>query len=313
MFKSIVIYYSQTGNTKKIAQAIHEGITQAGAYSDIARLRDVAPQELENYDLIGLGSPVIHHRELPNVTKFIYSMKSLDGKHSFAFCTHGALPGYYFARVVPAMIQMGLTVIGWKNWFTRVFHPFIPKPYYTDGHPDEIDLKEARDFGKAMVERSRNIYMGETGLIPTLPRGREYDKIYRPVSPDGYAETSIFGKLEAQVQFKVNKEKCRYPRCTHCIDNCPMGAIDLSGTEPIFSKSCDVCWLCWQTCPRGAIEVVDLEAIEKAHRPLITLLLKKSIETFEARGSFRRLIPEGEIGYGNLFCRTPTPRFKIDG
>ena len=28
MFKSIVIYYSQTGNTKKIAQAIHEGITQ---------------------------------------------------------------------------------------------------------------------------------------------------------------------------------------------------------------------------------------------------------------------------------------------
>ena len=239
-------------------------------------------------------------------------MKSLDGKHSFAFCTLWCSSRLLFCRVVPSHDQMGLTVIGWKNWFTRVFHPFIPKPYYTDGHPDEIDLKR-HVISASNGERSRNIYLGETGLIPTLPRGREYDKIYRPVSPDSYEETSIFGKLEAQVQFKVNKEKCRYPRCTHCIDNCPMGAIDLSGTEPIFSKSCDVCWLCWQTCPRGAIEVVDLEAIEKAHRPLITLLLKKSIETFEARGSFRRLIPEGEIGYGNLFCRTPTPRFKIDG
>ena len=124
------------------------------------------------------------------------------------------------------------------------------------------------------MERSRNIYIGQTGLIPTLPRGREYDKIYRPVSPDSYEETSIFSKLEAQVQFKVNKEKCKYPRCTHCIDSCPMGAIDLSGTEPIFSKSCDVCWLCWQTCPRGAIEVGDLEALEKAHTLLITLHLK---------------------------------------
>ena len=178
MIKSIVIYYSQTGNTKKIAQAIHAGISQLGEQCDIARLRDVDPRNLAGYDLIGLGSPVIHARELPNVTYFINFMKSVDGKHAFAFCTHGATPGYYLARVVPALIQRGLTVIGWKDWFCSAYHPVIPKPYFTDGHPDAIDLREAEDFGREMVDRSRRISLGETDLIPTLPKGTEYDERY---------------------------------------------------------------------------------------------------------------------------------------
>ena len=56
--KSIVIYYSQTGNTKKIAQAIHAGISQTKSTCDIARLKDVNPSNLRDYDLIGLGSSV---------------------------------------------------------------------------------------------------------------------------------------------------------------------------------------------------------------------------------------------------------------
>ena len=69
--KSIVIYFSITGNTKKIAQAIHSGMSQSGETCDIARLRDVEAQDLAGYDLIGLGSPVMWLRELANVTQFI--------------------------------------------------------------------------------------------------------------------------------------------------------------------------------------------------------------------------------------------------
>ena len=42
-------------------------------------------------------------------------------------------------------------------------------PYYTAGHPDEIDLREAEEFGREMVERSRRISAGETKLIPAMP------------------------------------------------------------------------------------------------------------------------------------------------
>lgn len=57
--KSIVIYHSMTGSTKKIAQAIHAGMSQTGEPCDIARLRDVDTPDLLGYNLIGLGSPVI--------------------------------------------------------------------------------------------------------------------------------------------------------------------------------------------------------------------------------------------------------------
>jgi flavodoxin/ferredoxin len=313
MIKGIVIYYSQTGNTKKIARAIHNGMNQGEAQCDIARLKDVNPRELTGYDLIGLGSPVIHARELPNVTQFISSIKGLDGKHAFAFCTHGAIPGYYLARVVPAMIQRGgLTVIGWKDWFTAAYHPIIPKPYFTDGHPDALDLKEAEDFGKEMVERSLKISLGETQLIPTLEKGKAYDERYFPV-PDSFAVAGDeFKRLVIQRNFTINAETCNYPKCTHCMDNCPTRAINLHVSPPVFDKDCDSCFLCEQTCPTGAIEF-DYEPLDEGHKTLNVSVLKRSVDTFEAKGLFRRLVPDEKIGWDDSFWRIKKPpRFKID-
>jgi flavodoxin/ferredoxin len=309
--KCIIIYYSQTGNTKKIAKAIYAGVRRAADHSDIARLKDINPKDLMDYDLIGLGSPVFHCREHTNVRHFINSMKSLDGKHAFAFCTHGTLPAYYFAEVIPAMIQRaGLIVIGWDDWFGSGYHPILPKPYFTDGHPDEIDLKEAEDFGKEMVERSKRISLGETQLIPILPKGSEYYKRYFPVS-DSFSEP--FGELELihHVDFKINLKKCNYPKCTHCVDNCPTNAINMSISPPVFSKDCEVCFLCEQTCPYGAIEC-DYELSQNARNPLNASLLQQSRDMWEERGSFRRLIADDDIGWDTPLWKYKKPRFKID-
>src|SRR4030042_4720114 len=127
--KSIVVYHSVYGSTRKIAHAIYEGMKQAGDPCDIARVKDVKTADLAKYDLIGLGSPVMHRRELYNVTAFIENvLKGVDGKHGFAFCTHGATPGHYLSRVVPAMQQAGLTMIGWNDWFGGGFPPGWTKP-----------------------------------------------------------------------------------------------------------------------------------------------------------------------------------------
>ena len=305
--KSIVIYYSQTGNTKKIAKAIHSGMCQAEKQCEIARLKDVDPGKLTDYDLIGIGSPLIHAREHVHVTGFVNFLTSVDGKHAFVFCTHGTIPGYYMGRMVPALEQRGLTVIGWNDWFAAAYHPVIPKPYFTDGHPDEIDLKEAEDFGREMVERSKRISNGEVELLPTIPKGTEYDERYFPVpeSPDD------FKKLVVRTEFKVNMEKCNHPKCTHCIDNCPTDAIDFSKTPPLFDKDCDVCWLCEQTCPMGAIEV-DYKSLDQYHKPFNRSVLENSVDVFEAKGLFRRLVPNEDIGWETSFYLNKKPRFKID-
>jgi flavodoxin len=55
--KGIIIYFSLTGSTKKIAQAIYKGMNPFLESCDLVKLKDVDTACLNNYDLIGIGSP----------------------------------------------------------------------------------------------------------------------------------------------------------------------------------------------------------------------------------------------------------------
>jgi NAD-dependent dihydropyrimidine dehydrogenase PreA subunit len=320
---SIVIYYSQTKNTEKMAYAIQSGIREAGESCDIARLRDITAQDLIPYDLIGLGSPVWHRREPVHVMNFIEStMEGVEGKYGFAFCTHGLLPGRFLARVVPILTQRGLTVVGWKNWYCSVTMPEKPKPYFTDGHPDDIDLAEATQFGTEMIELSRQIAGGKEPLIPVLPVGRAYDALYPGTGTTGLAggghltgnqeDASRLERFALQnFDFKINTGKCLYPKCTICIDNCPLHSINLSVSPPIFGKNCDRCWFCEQICPRGAIEV-DWEGLAKSIDAHVFPNFARLADEAEAKGTFRRLIPFKDIDrHRYWYTIKKPPRIKL--
>ena len=166
MIKSIVIYFSQTGNTKKIAEAIQRGIIESIGECDISSLKTISVKDLIKFDLIGLGYPTWSSKEPPNVRSSIEQMDFPEGKHIFAFSTHGARPAGLISSIVPLLRQKGLTVIGFRDWYGSVSLPHMPKPYLTDGHPDKIDLEEAEDFGGGMIELSRRIKSGENHTIP---------------------------------------------------------------------------------------------------------------------------------------------------
>ena len=78
--KSLVVYYSQTGNTKKVARAIHKSMSKLVEQCDIAPVKEVDPKDLDKYDLVGLGSPVWMGAETPNVRRFIESLPESEGK-----------------------------------------------------------------------------------------------------------------------------------------------------------------------------------------------------------------------------------------
>ncbi|MEJ2111864.1 MAG: flavodoxin domain-containing protein, partial [Acidobacteriota bacterium] len=128
--KSIVIYYSMTGNTKKIAEAIQKGI---GPNCDLVCLGNVNYHSLVSYELIGIGAPAIGYREPPIVTEFMRNLPRLKGKYAFTFCTHGTCPCGFVVEMVKALRKKGLKVTGWNDWFGSAFMPYIGRPYYTDG------------------------------------------------------------------------------------------------------------------------------------------------------------------------------------
>ena len=301
--KSIIIYYSQTGNTKQIAEAILSGMSQTGEKCDIIPLKEVDTKKLLNYDLIGLGSPVIDFQEASIVTDFISSLPSLKGRYGFAFCTHGTCPGECIAKMVKALRQKGLTVTGWNDWYGSVFIPFMPKPYYTDGHPDEIDLKDAEDFGREIIERSRRISAGESQLIPRLPGKVNYIRRYgsRIVFQDFHADERPTQEDWDKLKPKLDVEKCRYPKCTLCVDNCPTCSINPVASPPISYQTCGPCqlWLCEQLCPTGAIQV-DWEPIKNRENFLKSLFVRLA-EPMKEHKEFRRfrsLVPPEEEGQG---------------
>ena len=148
--KVLIIYYSQSGNTMLIARHIEKGLRRAGADVTVVRLKDASYEMMEDYDLIGLGSPT-WKADTPNMHHFIDKMPDQGGKQCFGFNTHGTLPHLYWPIVIPNLKNHGLVPIGYKDWYGDVTMPGMPKPYYTAGHPDETDLREAEEFGYEMA------------------------------------------------------------------------------------------------------------------------------------------------------------------
>ncbi len=294
--KCIIIYFSQTGNTEKIARAIQTGVKSITGHCDILPIKEANPRRLYDYDLIGLGSMVIT-KEPPNVTAFINNLRFLGGKHVFSFCTHGAMGFLYNPSVVSQMKKKGLIVVGWNDWYGGGNALDMPTPFNTDGHPDQIDLEEAEDWGRQIVWRSQRIYAGQTDLIPADPA---------PVSLPEFGDDSNFRDIRYKAMLRFDKSKCVYPKCRLCMDNCPMDGIDLTVEPPLIAKPCMNCGFCLMICPTGAL-FVDEKKMERLCQWIREDMQKwdpPRLKEAEAKGKFRRLVPENKIGWN-------TPVYKV--
>ncbi len=57
--KAVIIYYSATGNTAKVASAIQLGLEEAGFLVETKKPQEAANIDFFNYDLVCVGSPSI--------------------------------------------------------------------------------------------------------------------------------------------------------------------------------------------------------------------------------------------------------------
>jgi flavodoxin len=301
--KSVVIYFSLTGNTEKVAKAIQEGIHEATGSCDIIKISDANPQHFfkYDYDLIGIGTPT-WGGPVPAVMTFINDLLGVGGKHAFVFYTHGTIPFHVVPRITPPMKSKGLTVIGWNGWYGDHPWPWALYPYPTAGHPDEIDLKEAKNFGREMVERSQRIAAGEKELIPNVPE----DWLEEGYPVQGLWDTLEYGAV------KYDKEKCKYPKCKLCMENCWSHSIDLSLDPPrIANPCCEHCVWCAMICPTGAMNIDDyLDTQLPNFARLEVEHALPNLARGDAKGQFiRRLVPKEEIGkmghFADVFNRHP--------
>ncbi len=248
-----VVCFSNTGNTKRIAESICTGIKSVTEECELLSLRKakrgLTISASSSIDLLGIGCPTYFLKEPYVVTRFIRRSVGLQGKPVFVFCTSGGHPGNTLPSMARELSLKGAAVIGGFNCDAGACTPpSYPYPFYSDGHPDEVDLADAVSFGRQVVEKLTSMKYVVSEPIPGNTMLGIEDPEYYPRGAAG-PMTKDF-----PLDMSLNEKKCRYPECRLCVEACPMGAINLE-TDPIrFRKGCISCYFCEVICPYGAIE-----------------------------------------------------------
>lgn len=90
--KVLVTYFSQSGNTEKIAKAICEEAAQ-GHEAELKKLEDITPEAAAGYDCIFIGSPLHSGSLAAPVKECLSALKATSGQKLAGFITHMA-PAY---------------------------------------------------------------------------------------------------------------------------------------------------------------------------------------------------------------------------
>jgi flavodoxin I len=185
--KILVAYYSETGNTAKVAEAIGEGLSTEGHEVDLMGIGgashpdEIAPDTLNAYDLVFLGS-ACHDADLAGPVKGFLERIPVSPAFKLAgFVTHASYTPeggdrqqrahkIWVSRCAQSLRQAsqekGIDFLGYYGCQGAPSPPieqFIRNTIVTDEdewqeyiqearkHPDEDDLRTARGFAQAVL------------------------------------------------------------------------------------------------------------------------------------------------------------------
>jgi NAD(P)H dehydrogenase (quinone) len=169
----LIAYYSETGNTEKIAQAIQKGAAGvAGVEATLRKTADVKDEEILRTDGLIVGTPVQWANAATEARKFVdragavlwNAKTSGDGRTAGAFCTGGGVAmGKDIARlsILSAFLTMKFTVIGGED--DQGFGTLGPEATTgpTDPGLSDRELDEARRFGERFAKLTRQLKRGK--------------------------------------------------------------------------------------------------------------------------------------------------------
>ncbi|OQX54157.1 MAG: flavodoxin [Candidatus Aminicenantes bacterium 4484_214] len=117
--KALIVYYSRTGTTKKMAKLIAEEVRREGLEVDLKSVSEAKPEQLLDYDGIIMGSPTYYGSVASELKEFIDKSISihgkLDGKIGAAFTSSASIGGgneSTILSILEAMLIHGMIIQG---------------------------------------------------------------------------------------------------------------------------------------------------------------------------------------------------------
>ena len=145
MKKALVVYYSRTGKTEKMAKYIAEGVRFSGNAADIVTISEIKNEKaFEGFDCFIFGCPTYHKDMTENFKTFLFLAHkgNLSAKLGGAFgpSTHsGEAPGH-ISDTMEHVFKMKMTPLG----------PFRLKEDLVET-PE--GMRACHDYGRALGEQ----------------------------------------------------------------------------------------------------------------------------------------------------------------
>ena len=141
MNKAAVIYWSSTGNTEAMAQAIYDGARETGVETELIEVGQISPEQAAEYEVLALGCPAMGDEELEESEFepfFAELEKSLSGKKVVLFGSYDWGDGQWM-----------------RDWYERVRDDgaeiLAEEGLIIHNTPDEEGIKKCRELGRKMA------------------------------------------------------------------------------------------------------------------------------------------------------------------
>lgn len=235
-------YFSGTGNTEIAAKHVAQAFIELGWRVELIRAEDVNKEKIQldinQYDLIGLGSQVIGYGIPGVVRKFARALPAApDNKKVFIFRTAGGVvPSNYNAskkliRILKHkhydVCYEELFAIG-ANWIAK-YDDVIMKQLYI------ATIRKITCMCEAIERGERHFY--ETGITLRIKMG-------------------VIAAFSSKILLLLGKDAVIDQSCTGCglcAKQCPAENISIKKGKVKFHASCSACLRCVYSCPNHAI------------------------------------------------------------
>ncbi|MBU0996357.1 MAG: EFR1 family ferrodoxin [Proteobacteria bacterium] len=242
-----IVYFSQTGNTRKVAKSMAEVFQSKGHDVRTLSFKKAVSDVFINCDLIGVGAPCFESQAPSPVRELLWDLPDLTGKKAFVFSTSGGGPGKVLYDLAKPLMKKGADVIGGFLCRGTCFYPVPCLVGRFPERPDEEDLAHAKVFAGSVID---HVSSGISGPMP----GSRPDALKH-----GLGFYHIIGDLmnDSLIRLMMPKPKVDSAKCTACgwcVAECPTNSIILD-PQPVFAKTCFRCYRCLTGCPEDALMV----------------------------------------------------------
>ncbi len=237
--KVLICYFSGTGNTKKVVDALSEQFIKNDCDVVLHNVENKLDKNLNDFDLIGIAYPIHAFNAPPIIVKFVQSLPKLQ-KQKRLFIVKTSGEPLKLNNISSGKIKR---ILQKKNIILHNEYHYCMPYNMIFRHSDSMAYKMWTTASNLIPIDCKEILTEKDVKLKYVPFGRFLAWVFRIEHWGG----RFNGK-----KYKVN-ENCIH--CAKCVRDCPTHNIKIEDGKFVFGNNCIMCMRCSFMCPKNAIKI----------------------------------------------------------